>query len=667
MDRPPIKNELRRLARIVPLLLFGGLLLGLGLAARQVFVDGEWMHGLWRTAAFGGAQMLNRTLFSAFSVAVFVYVAAAAQVLAGRSRAAALRFVAGFLLFYPLFLTLAWLFTDRAATALNLRAAKLPEYLRQSQDYSQYMTDNYIAWLDLGRLRFLLFDKASWFWPSAALAAMFGLWFDRGVAALAVRLRRRRSTQPAPAPRTPGRLAPAAALCAVVVAALLANMAARVAATTNREARPNVIVISLDTVRADRLGCYGKAGAGTAALDRLASTGVVFESAISNSSWTLPGHGAMLTGVQPTSLGLFKVTDRLNPGALTMAKVFRENGFDTGAVVSYVLLDKAYGFDQGFQVFDYRDVQPAKTVVDKAIAFIEPRQARKFFLFLHMYDAHWPYEPKEATAQEFWPSYIGPELRQLINTGDWAQFALQVINGSPLLNDYCEAMYQGKIHDVDDEIGRLLAYLVNKKLIDRTVIVVTADHGEQFLEHGLLGHGLTLYDEELHVPLIMRFPPLLAAGGRVKGQVQTLDIFPTIMDLAGLDPKKYAFAGKDLLLMAAAGAATARAMIAETSMSGEPRYAMRNDRFKIVTPFALDFGNDLRIQHPEEVFDLQADPREIENLAPGRPKMAEALRLEMAEQMKAIRLPRGAGESLARSQALSPVEIERLRSLGYIK
>jgi arylsulfatase A-like enzyme len=350
-----------------------------------------------------------------------------------------------------------------------------------------------------------------------------------------------------------------------------------------------------------------------------------------------------------------------------MAEVFRERGFDTGAIVSYILLDRVYGFDQGFAYFDYEDLQPAKTVVDKALAYIEPRLFRKFFLFLHIYDAHWPYEPKEETAREFWPHFIGPELRELIDTGDYAQHALKVIKGPPLYNEYSQAMYDGEIHDIDTELGRLFRYLIDKRLIDRTAIVVTSDHGEQFLEHGLFGHGLTLYDEELRVPLIMRYPHLLPADQRVKGQVQTLDILPTVLGLAGIDARRYRLGGRDLLLMAAAGAATPLPMIAETSMSGDPRYAVRDGARKLVTPYALDFGHGLEVDKPEEVFDLAVDPREQNNLAPDHPKMAEVLRQQMADQMARVRATWGTGEGLTRSQALSAEEIDRLRSLGYIK
>ena len=227
-------------------------------------------------------------------------------------------------------------------------------------------------------------------------------------------------------------------------------------------------------------------------------------------------------------------------------------------------------------------------------------------------------------------------------------------------------MYDGEIADIDRELGRLFRYLIDKSLIDRTVIIVTSDHGEEFLEHGFFGHGLTLYEESVHVPLIMRFPHLLPAGVRVKGQVQSLDLFPTALGLLGLDPSRYALGGRDLLFSIASGNVDALPIVLETSMSGDPRYALRNGVHKLLPPFSLDFGHGLQVQKGEEIYNLIEDPKETVNLAPDHPKMSEMLQAEMAAQMNAIRARWGVGEKLSRSQALSAEEVERLRSLGYL-
>jgi arylsulfatase A-like enzyme len=677
VDKTAITRTAKKFVWLLAVCALAGFAVGAVVAVGRVAADGHAAHGLWRTVIQTVTTALNAGAFDAFSLGAFLALLMLPQVAAGREFRAALRFAVGFVLFYPLFFVAIWLFTDFAVTALRMETHRLPELVRKNQDFVEFIERNFFAHLDVRQLRRLLIGNAGWTWPSLLLAALFGVWFERGGSALAVWLPRR-------APRlarifTPAGSAPSAAktgrrrfalvavMCLAGAVVLLANLANKVALLTNREPRPNVILISIDTLRADRLGCYGHARADTPNLDRLAANGVLFEEAISNASWTLPGHSAMLTGVQPTALGIFKVTDRLDRKTLTLAEIYREHGFDTGAIVSYILVDQVYGFGQGFDHFDYVDAQPAADIVDKAIAYIEPRQRQKFFLFLHLYDPHWPYEPKEETAKAVWPTYIGGDLRNLIDTGDYAQFALKVINGPPLYNDYSRAMYDGEIHDVDTELGRLFLYLVQKNLIDRTVLVVTSDHGEQFLDHGLFGHGLTLYDEELRVPLLVRFPHLLPSGVRVKGQVQLLDLAPTLLGLTGLPKDRFTFGGRDLLLVAGSGSASPVPMLAETSMSGDPRYALRNGQHKLLTPYTLDFGGGLQVARPEEVYDLLADPAEKTNLAPDHPKMAEVLQQEMATLLGAIRERWGIGEGLSRSQALSPEEVERLRSLGYIQ
>lgn len=658
-------RETKRLLSVIPVLIVGGFFAGVVAAIVRVVLAGDLAYNLWHTALDTTNVTINHTVYGALSLAVFVMVLAWLQVMAGRKAAGALRAAVGFNLFFPLFLLVIWVATERAVTGFALATHKLPELVRQNDNLGRFLLENYLAGLNVATMPAKLLTKAGWLWPSFLLAGLFGVWFDRGLG-WALRRRKRRA-EPADPTRQRRLTRLTVSLVTVGAALIIINMAALTARLTNRELRPNVILISVDTLRADALGCYGNPRANTVALDRLAHNGVLFEDCISNSSWTLPGHGAMLTGVQPTALGLSKVTDRLSDNALTMAEVLRENGFATGAVTSYILLDRVYGFDQGFEYFDYVDNQPAGDIVDKAIAFVSRHERRKFFLFLHLYDPHWPYEPSEATAARLWPHGPTPEIRKLIDIGDYARFAIEVIRGPRVLNDFCRAMYDGEVDDVDTQLGRLLGHLVRRGLENRTVIVVTSDHGEEFLEHGLFGHGLTLYDESLRVPLIMRFPHLLPSGVRVKGQVQTLDIFPTVLGLVGLDAARYNLGGRDLLFSAAAGDVEPVPILAETSMSGDHRFAVRTGDHKLLTPVHLDFGKDLLVERGEEIYDLTVDPGETTNLAADQPETADALKALMARQLQTIRERWGLGKDLSHSRTLSPEETERLRSLGYIQ
>ncbi|MDP8225310.1 MAG: sulfatase-like hydrolase/transferase [Candidatus Lernaella stagnicola] len=663
MEVGNLTHNAKRLLGVIPVMLVAGFVVGVIAAIWRVTESGDLGHGLWRTALHMTTHTMNLAVYGAFSLAVFMILLSGLQLVRGRSLAASLRAAVGFHLFYPVFMLIAWLATDLAVSTFHLETHKLPEFIRQNEDLGSFLLDRFLSSLDLRWMAQNLVEKAGWLWPSFFLAAIFATWFDRSVAGLGRRFARRKPRSESTASRWPVRAVASMSIVAALVVPL--NMGDLLAKATNRAPQPNVILVSLDTVRADGLGCYGGPD-NTPVMDKLAANGVLFEEAVSNTSWTLPGHGAMLAGVQPTALGLLKVTDRLSSKALTLAEVLREHGYDTGAIVSYILLDKVYGFGQGFEHFDYEDHQPATDIVDKAIAYIDERQQQKFFLFLHLYDAHWPYEPEYRTARRLWPQRVDPALRDLLDTTDYARFALKVVRGPEHFNQYCRAMYDGEVHDVDTQLGRLFLYLVERGMDMRTIIVVTSDHGEEFLEHGLFGHGLTLYDEALRVPLLMRFPHLLPSGVRVKGQVQTLDIFPTVLGLTGIDPARYGLGGRDLTFAAAAGSVDAVPMLAETAMSGNLRYALRTGEHKFLTPVHLDFGHGLVVDHAEEAYDLTSDPNERNNLAESRPKMREMLRNRLNEQLGRIESEWGLGEKLGISRELTAEELERLRSLGYL-
>lgn len=521
------REQFKQLPWLIVKLLLAGFLVGLGLAVYRVVVSGDWSYGLWRTVAAMIARSLNQGCYGALSLGLFLALPTAAQIALGRTYRQSVAAAWGVVLFFPVFFSLIWLVTYIGVSRFEIETHKLPEIVRQNDDFLRFLTERFFHYLDAARVAKLLIFKAGWMMPALLLAGLFGAWFDRLTAGS--------RPSPPPSPRRRFRLLVAACIFGAVV--LLANLFSLGARATTAGPRPNIILISIDTLRADRLQCYNPQAQPTRALDQLARQGVLFEEAFSNSAWTLPGHGAMLAGVQPTALGLFKVTDRLGSHALTIPEVLREYGYRTAAIVSYILLDRVYGFDQGFDSFDYADEQKADEVVDKAIAYLDRRRGGKYFLFLHFYDPHWPYEPSPESAKVVWPRNVPRALRELINTTDFAKFAVKVIAGSPmtyhrdycrrienddcqkLYLDYCRAMYDGEIRDVDQQLERLLRFLVNRGLDKDTIVVVTSDHGEEFVEHGLLGHGLTLYDEAIHVPLLVCAPGWLPAGARIKGQV----------------------------------------------------------------------------------------------------------------------------------------------------
>ncbi|HET6373458.1 MAG TPA: sulfatase, partial [Candidatus Polarisedimenticolia bacterium] len=263
----------------------------------------------------------------------------------------------------------------------------------------------------------------------------------------------------------------------------------------------NVLLISIDTLRADHLAAYGYRGIATPTLDGLAQQGVLFENAITPAVMTLPAHATLLTGLHPPTHGIRNNGDfRLNPNVLTLAEVLKARGLRTGAVVGSFVLDSMFGLNQGFESYDdslptrvpneaFLAERPARAVTDAALRFVKTVNGARFFLWVHYFDPHHPYTPPQ-------------------------QFRDQ----------YPRRGYDAEIAYVDSEIGRLLAGLPAAGVTGKTLVVVTADHGEGLQDHGEQTHGIFLYEETTHVPLIISLPPDIPSGRRVKGTVRTADI-----------------------------------------------------------------------------------------------------------------------------------------------
>src|SRR3954451_2997122 len=280
----------------------------------------------------------------------------------------------------------------------------------------------------------------------------------------------------------------------------------------NRQAL-NLLVITLDTTRADRLGAYGFNGIETPTLDRLANEGVLFDQASAAAPLTLPSHSSIFTSLFPPEHG---VRDNggffLAPSHQTLASVLKKDGFQTGAVVGAYVLDGKWGLNQGFDSyvddfdlskmtggFGIGDVKrPGNEVVDRALPWLETVKDRRFFAWLHFYDAHSPYESPE-----------------------------------PFKSRYRTHPYSGAISYVDSQVARVIGYLEQNGLLDKTVIAVVGDHGEGLNQHQEGTHGFFIYQSTMRVPFIVRAPFGLTRGRRVADPVRTVDLFPTALDLVG--------------------------------------------------------------------------------------------------------------------------------------
>ena len=389
----------------------------------------------------------------------------------------------------------------------------------------------------------------------------------------------------------------------------------------------NVVLITIDTLRADRTGFDGFNGADTPTLDSLAAEGVVFDQAMSSAPVTLPAHATLLTGRYPPAHGaLDNGFYSLPENVPTIAGVLREAGYATGAVVGAYVLHSQYGLDSGFD--DYNDrfraprqkgmehrERPAAQVTDAALDWLEKQPGdRPFFLWAHYYDPHAPYAPP-----------------------------------SPFKERFVTRPYDGEIAYTDREVGRLLGGIRNREGGERTLVVVTSDHGEAFGDGGELTHGLLLRESTLRIPLVMAAGPALPKGRRVEPVVSGVDVVPTILDLLGLPGPEAQ--GQSLLPVLADGSQDDRFVYSETRLPSNmfgwsTMHRVRGDRWAWV-----------RAPRPE-LYDLEEDPGEQRSLDQSRPELAR----ELDARVGAILDHAADTEERA---ALSDEELEALQALGY--
>ena len=395
-------------------------------------------------------------------------------------------------------------------------------------------------------------------------------------------------------------------------------------------ARPHIILISIDTLRADHVGCYGYPEDITPALDSLAADGVRFENAYGPVPLTLPSHTAMLTGSYPPYTGVHKnETHRLSASHQTLPELLSDVGYVTGAIVSTFVLDSQFGLDQGFQT--YQDDMPlspqgrgysqrkGEEATELAIDWLDRHAgADGLFLLLHYYDPHTPYEPPEAFAR--------------FGSDDAGLYA-----GEVAYSDHC--------------VGLVIDKLKELGLYEDCLIIVTSDHGEMLGEHGELTHGYFVYESAVRVPLIIKAPDQVA-GGQVADPVGLIDLVPTICSLLGV-PAPESVQGVDLTpyLTGSSPDAPDRYLYCESAM---PQNYDLNGLFGVVGP-RWKFIDTTR----PELYDLRADPTETADLSDQQAVMARTL----SDQVQAVQRQRGPGDG---RQDLDAETRRQLESLGYV-
>ena len=451
----------------------------------------------------------------------------------------------------------------------------------------------------------------------------------------------------------------------LVPGALLPDARAR----TEQAARESVLLISIDSLRADRLGCYGNRHDASPTLDRLAREGVRFANAVSSTSWTLPAHVTMLTGLALRHHQVITPRDRIRASEHLLAESFRAQGYETAGFYSGPFLHPVYGFDRGFDRYVSCESPAVQAATGRArlassasdhtnprieTAFkewIAGRSQRPFFAFVHMWDVHYDYIPPPPYATMFDADYKGKlDGRDIMGAG----FPLDA-SGRDV--EHLQALYDGEVRYTDETIDHLLQALDRAKVLDHTLVVVTSDHGDEFLEHGGKGHLFTLYEELIHVPLILWSRSGLPRGKLVAPAVSLADVAPTILDLAGLP----ALPGTD--------GQTLRPLLAEDSPP---------DRQVSSTLYNAVSGELMMLSTREEtrkvIYDLHASPRKqwrVYDLARDPGEQAPLYQIVMPLKKMAQDEQRAMRERVierVRNQATLPPELtEKLKSLGYLK
>ena len=486
-----------------------------------------------------------------------------------------------------------------------------------------------------------------------------------------------------------------------VRALLLVAAASLCACSGPADGRPSVLLITIDTTRADRLHSYGNDRIETPHLDRLARQGVRFERAYTAVPSTLPSHATILTGVYPARHGVHDNGIYALPGgAQTLTERFREAGYRTGAFVSAFVLDAQFGLAQGFETYDDQMHAPlieadpellvqsdrlsedrkrwliqlaspyqrrAEEVTPRAIDWLEEGDDRPFFLWVHYFDPHMDYTPPAPWSDRYDPDYDG-----LLDGRSKTYELVAMQNGwspasppPPADRDHMIALYDGEVSYMDAWIGRLLGALDERGELDDTLVVVVGDHGEGFGEHGQFWeHNGQIFDESMRVPLILKLPGDAFAGRVVPQLVRTIDVAPTVLEAAELEAIG-GVQGISLLplIHGEVGAPRPDAALLEAGREQQALpsdfswLGLVSDRYKLVMLYDSD-GQPVQ----SVFFDLVMDPLERRPLAPQREEMLEAWR-ERAERLYADSRISTGGSAF---RGIDRMTSEALRTLGYL-
>jgi len=437
---------------------------------------------------------------------------------------------------------------------------------------------------------------------------------------------------------------------------------------------PNIVLVSIDSLRADALGCGGSARDTSPFLDALAARGVRFANAFSTTSWTMPAHAALFTGLWDSTHGLVDNGQRLSDAHVTLAELLLTRGYATAGVYGGPYLHPAFGLAQGFDSWTScmasteSDDERARAIAGSptslahtdvtgpttraAVARWAETARAPYFLFVHLWDVHYDYLPPREYVERFDPGYDGPiDGRDVMGPRVSATLA-------PRDREHLRALYDAEVRFTDDVLRGMFADLEARGLLANTIVVVTADHGEEFFEHGGKGHQRTLFDEVVRVPLLVAGPGV-AAGRVVSEQVRLIDLYPTLARLAGVPAsEELAVQGHDLGPFlrgeqGSAGDALLELLVDRRRERGLRRVAGT----KLLYDGATGRG---------ELYDLGADPLELHALGADAPAWEGSMDALRHTTAGAERVRELLGQRTSDAAEVPEDVLQRLRELGYV-
>jgi arylsulfatase A-like enzyme/Tfp pilus assembly protein PilF len=414
---------------------------------------------------------------------------------------------------------------------------------------------------------------------------------------------------------------------------IVANRGSVAGQLSGGEPKPSVIFITVDTLRADHLGCYGYTQIQTPNIDQLAHAGARFTQAHTPVPVTLPAHTALFTGAFPMATGMHDFSgNKLPANAATLAKVLRDNGYATAAFIGSAVLDSRFGLNQGFDTyfdhFEFSRLDEAHLdqmerrgdlVMDEALRWLKGNPRQPFLIWVHLFDPHDPYTPPE-----------------------------------PYASRYRTRPYDGEIAFDDAQVGRLVAYLKQQALFDKSVIVVAGDHGEGLGEHGERTHGFFIYNSTLHVPLLMKLPGV--APRVIADEVSLVDVMPTLLQALKI-PVPTSVQGRSLL-----GQVLGRPAAGRSNLYAESYLPLLHFRWNQLRSLQSRGMKYIDAPRPE-IYDTRTDPKERQNLYAARQALGHEMRDRLYGLVRRFTPAGGAGTE---KELTDPALLERLRSLGYV-